>query len=157
MRKLPSGNSASDSLSMLTRPFDACGRSGKPFAAWRMPSGSSPVSDCPAASVSRMVSVSVAATLLALRNRHGCRVVERREGDEELVDPCTIVARAGDVVAAVGQHIKRALIAGGRSRPRFRIDRNGGAGAERLPELVAQIGRQPSNPDERLVDEGEIA
>jgi hypothetical protein len=64
MKKLPSGNSASDSLSMLTRPFDACGRSGKPFAAGRMPSGSSPVSDCPAASVSRMVSVSVAATLL---------------------------------------------------------------------------------------------
>jgi hypothetical protein len=30
-------------------------------------------------------------------------------------------------------------------------------GAERLPELVAQIGGQPSNPDERLVDEDEIA
>ena len=94
---------------------------------------------------------------LALRNRHGRRVVERREGDEELVDARAIVARAGDIKAAVGQHIERALVARGRSHPRPRIDRNGGAGAERLPELVAQIGRQPSNPDERLVDEGEVA
>ena len=94
---------------------------------------------------------------LALRNRHARRIVERREGDEELVDARAIIARAGDVEAAIGQHIERALVAGGRSYPRFRIDRNGGAGAERLPELVAQIGRQPSNPDERLVDEGEIA
>jgi hypothetical protein len=31
--KPPSGNRASDSASMLTRPFAACGRSGKPLAA----------------------------------------------------------------------------------------------------------------------------
>src|SRR5262249_41965272 len=73
---------------------------------------------------------------------------------EELVDPRAIVARAGNVEAAVGQHIERALVAGGRSHPRLRIDRDGGAGAEPLPELVAEIRRQPSNPDERLVDAG---
>jgi hypothetical protein len=94
---------------------------------------------------------------LPLRERHGLRVVERLEDDGELVDPRAIVARALGIVAAVGQHIERARVAGRRAHPRLRIGCDGGAGAERLLELVAQIGGQPSNPDQRLVDENEIA
>jgi hypothetical protein len=95
--------------------------------------------------------------LLALRGRHGLRVVERLEGDGKLVDARAVIDRSADVVAAVGQHVERALVARGRSRPRRRIDRDGGSGAEGLPELVAQIGGQASDPDQRLVDEDQVA
>jgi hypothetical protein len=42
-------------------------------------------------------------------------------------------------------------------RPRPGVDRQAGAGAEGLAELVAQIGGDAAGADEPLVDEGEIA
>ena len=95
--------------------------------------------------------------VLALRFRHGSRIVERLQGDGKLVEARAIVGRAADVVAAVGQHIERALITCRRSHPGPRIDRNAGAGAEGFTELVPQIGRHPPDSDQSLVDEDKIA
>ena len=158
MKKLPSGSSTRDSVSMLTRPFDACGRSGKPLAAARMRSGSRPVSD-----LSRRVGEQDRIgqgrdyALLPLRLRHGGRIVERLQGDGKLVEACAIVGRAADVITAIGQHIERALITRRRSHPGPGIDRNAGPGAEGFTELVAQIRRHPPDSDQSLVDENKIA
>ena len=95
--------------------------------------------------------------LLPLRLRHGGRIVERLQGDGKLVEARAIVGRAADVIAAVGQHIERALITRRRSHPGPGIDRDAGPGAEGFTELVAQIGRHPPDSDQSLVDEDKIA
>ena len=95
--------------------------------------------------------------VLALRFRHRSRIVERLQRDGKLVEARAIVGRAADVVAAVGQHIERALITCRRFHPRPRIDCNAGARAEGFTELVPQIGRDPADSDQGLVDEDKIA
>src|SRR5262249_12289386 len=78
----------------------------------------------------------------------------RRELDRDRVDARAVVRRALDVVAAVGQQQERALIALRRAVPGGRIDGHAGGRAEGLAELVALVGRQATDGDEALVDEG---
>src|SRR5262249_16853771 len=159
MRKPPSGSNASDSASMLSRPFAACGRSGNPSAG-RMPfsPGSSPVSGAPAGSVSRIVSLSVAITLFLGPARGAAEGgASAAEGSGRVVEAGGVMGGGGDIVAAIGQEVERAAVAVGRQPPGFRIGRQPGAGTERLAEPVAQVGGQASDADQSLVDVAKAA